>query len=66
MHRLIRIQHERRARIRIRIDGENVSLIQSDPITGVKNWIVIEKKELELLIQTLEKIRNGIRIAEKK
>lgn len=33
--------------ITIKIDGENISLIQPDPITGVKNWIVLTIDELK-------------------
>lgn len=35
--------------IKIRIDGNNISLIQPDPITGVKNWVVITFEELKLI-----------------
>lgn len=33
--------------ISIRIDGNNISLIQPDPITGIKNWVVVTKEELK-------------------
>ena len=35
--------------ISIRIDGSNISLIQPDPITGIKNWIAITFEELKLI-----------------
>ena len=34
---------------RIKIDGDNIHLIQPDPMTGIKNWIVLNMTEVKEL-----------------
>jgi len=47
--------------IKIRIDGNNISLIQPDPITGVKNWVVITFEELKQIKTITDGIHGIIR-----
>lgn len=39
--------------ITIKIDGENISLIQPDPITGFKHWIIVTVDELKQINEIL-------------
>jgi hypothetical protein len=46
--------------IRIRVDGNNISMIQPDPITGALNWIVINEKYLKAVIETLAELEKTL------